>query len=268
MKKLLIFCQLFLFLNSSSSAQNNSSACGPIAPLCTPGHVYPPQGVWVGITWVQFAQINRTFNDTVGYMDNSCSDSTDLVQGNTYQITIITGQTYEDYIRVWLDFNNNGAFDTTEIIFADSAIVYYHSGYVTIPQTGVLHTPLRMRVASDHPFFPPVSACLPVQVGQYKDFTVYIDGHDAISESAEKNSLCVFPNPFSDKAVINAGNDLKLACNCTLRVYDVTGSLVKEEEITKPSTMMVNRDHLSPGLFYFCLYSENKMLGSGKFIVE
>jgi hypothetical protein len=268
MKHLLIFCFFLLFLKNNSSAQNSYSSCGPIAPLCTPGHVYPVQGVWSGITSFHFAQINRTFNDTVGYLDNSCSDSTDLVQGNTYQITIITGQTYEDYIRVWLDFNNDGAFDTTEMLFADSAIVYYHSGYITIPQTGILHTPLRLRVASDHPAFPPVNACLPVQIGQYKDFTVYMDGPDVISETVEKNSFSVFPNPFTDKAKISFIKNLNDVKNYILKIYDITGSLVKNVEYKDPSSIIIYRDYLSAGLFYFCLYDDMKYLGSGKFAVE
>jgi len=196
MKKLLIFCLLFLFLNHNSSAQNIYSSCGPIPPLCTPGHVNSQGGLGIGISLIEFAQINRTFSDTAGYMDYSCSDSTDLIQGNTYQFSAHTGQTYEERIRMWLDFNNDGAYDTTEIIFSDSAIVYSHWGYVTISQPGILNTPLRLRVASECFIYPPVNACLPVQNGCYKDFTVYLDGPDAISEAAEENSLSVFPNPF------------------------------------------------------------------------
>jgi hypothetical protein len=268
MKPLPIFCFLLLFLHNNSTAQDISfSSCGPIPPLCTPGRINS-QLTGIGMYYIHFAEIDRAFPNSTAYFDYSCSDSTNLIQGNTYEFIAHTGQTYEECIRMWLDFNNDGAYDTTEIIFADSAMVFTHSGYVTIQQAGLLNTPLRLRVASDYSIYPPVNACLDVQWGNYRDFTVYLEGPDAISETVARNSLSVFPNPFTDQAQIKFENDLKDIGNCTLKIYDVIGSFVKEETFINSGSMIINRDQLSAGLFYFCLYNEEKILGTGKFIIE
>jgi len=204
MKKNFTILVFLLLIHQITFAQSSSSFnCGPIPPLCSPGSVYPHTNLWVGLRWVKFGEIDRTSTDTSGYQDYTCTDSTTLIQGNVYQFIAHTGQTYEECLRVWIDFSNDGAFDTTEIIFADSAIVYSHGGYVTIPALGQINTPLRMRVGSDYSIYPDVNACLPVQYGNYFDFTVYFNGPDEISEVKNKGSISVFPNPFTYETQIN-----------------------------------------------------------------
>src|SRR5436190_17252306 len=94
-----IFSFLILFQQSISAQSTSAFSCGPIPALCSPGHVNPSTNFWIGIHYVQFAQINKTTSDTSGYQDYTCSDSTTLIQGNVYQFYAITDQTYEECIR-------------------------------------------------------------------------------------------------------------------------------------------------------------------------
>jgi len=264
-----IFTFLILFQQLTSAQNTSSFSCGPIPALCIPGHVFtPPQGsLTVGMTYVQFGQISRTHVDTAGYTDYTCSDSTTIIQGNVYQFIARTGQTYEECVTAWIDFSNDGDFDTTEIIFADSAIVYTHAGYVAIPVLGMINIPLRMRVASDYSIPPPINACQPVQYGNYMDFTIYFAGPDAITEY-QKSDLMVFPNPVTGDASITIQNLPDGLTRCYMKIYDAKGNLVSNELIDDPKAISIRRNQLSHGMFFFQLTSDSGFQSVGKFLVE
>ena len=269
-KHFTFFILLYLVQPMITSAQNTSSfSCGPIPALCSPGHVYTPQqaSLWVGLHNVHFGQINRSTTDTAGYQDYTCTDSTTVIQGNIYQFIAVTGQTYEECVRAWIDFNNDGSFDTTEIVFNDSAIVYMHAAYVTIPVIGQINTPLRMRVASDYSIYPPVNACLPVQYGNYLDFTIYFDGPDEVVEH-QPSALSVFPNPVNKDASITIENLPEGLTNVNLKIYDSKGTIISSEMFEDPKAIIIQPNQLSHGMFFYLVTSDSEFQSAGKFLVE
>lgn len=149
------------------------SVSGPIPASCSPATTG-----WccaMGITNVEFNTINNTSaNGNAGYEDFSCTANTIVTAGQSYLLGVTTGPTYQENVRVWIDYNNDGVFaPATEQVFASTALIN-HSGNVTIPFSTVLNTPLRMRVGSDYNMNPAPSPCTSVQYGQFEDYSVVV----------------------------------------------------------------------------------------------
>lgn len=83
------------------------------------------------------------------------------------------GSSYNEYWKIWIDFDANGTFDTGEEVFdsgsAGSAVV---NGTINIPTTATGST--RMRVVMRYNAAP--SACGSFNYGEVEDYTVTFDG--------------------------------------------------------------------------------------------
>ena len=102
--------------------------------------------------------------------DFTCEYSTDLIAGNYYNLELTNGGANKS---VWIDFNNDGTFQSTENIYSSSTGTALDSALVHINNsTTVYNTPLRMRVVSAYYSTP--SACLFTSNGQQYDYSVTI----------------------------------------------------------------------------------------------
>jgi hypothetical protein len=128
----------------------------------------------LGITNVLLGATNVP-NGDVTYADYT-STSVTFSQGlnSNCQITFGTGYTYNTYI--WIDFNNNYIFDSTELVFTGVSLATnpttYNASFV-MPATAALGSH-RMRIGtSDDPQTPP-NPCYSDVYGVTLDFTVNI----------------------------------------------------------------------------------------------
>jgi subtilisin-like proprotein convertase family protein len=105
---------------------------------------------------VTFNQINNSTSTSLnGYNDFSCSKTTTVDEGSTYQlsISIRAGGSGREFFEVWLDYDNDGVIDTGEIIHSGSTsstnTTATVNANITIPTTAVENTLLRMRVMGE-----------------------------------------------------------------------------------------------------------------------
>ena len=112
-----------------------------------------------------------------GYGDFT-SQSTDLEQGSEYELTVTTG--YGDqYIKVWIDYNQNGVFEEpAEIALAHFQPLPANGVYnftstetISIPASATLGA-TRMRIAMSRTEF--ADPCTPFGNGEVEDYTVTI----------------------------------------------------------------------------------------------
>ena len=103
-----------------------------------------------GITNVTFNTLNNnTSYVTNNYFDYSCCRGTTVTMGNAYTFSITTAYVWGEYVKVWIDYNNNGTFEIpSEVAFSDFAN-HTTGGMITIGNTMFFNQKLRMRVASD-----------------------------------------------------------------------------------------------------------------------
>ncbi|MFH1320906.1 MAG: PKD domain-containing protein, partial [Bacteroidota bacterium] len=177
---------------------------GPLTALCAPGIINPLYGL--GIFNVTFNTINKTTaSGDDGYQDYSCTEQTNVYAGQSYSISISTSTSYEENVRVWIDYNNDAVFDTiTELAFSSDDVMSNHAGTVIIPGTAALNTSLRMRVASDYAFGTPPSPCNDVMYGQVEDYAVVImeNTNPPIADfTADGTATCDGSINFTDMSV-------------------------------------------------------------------
>jgi len=142
---------------------------------CTPAY---STGTSAGdyITLVQLGSINNATGASASpYYTYYSSLSTDLTPGNPYTITLSPG-TYSsgNYIAVWIDFNQNGVFDTDEKLGTISIAPTPATGTIsfTVPLTATAGTTrMRVREVWSNSNFDP---CSTYSYGETEDYNVNI----------------------------------------------------------------------------------------------
>lgn len=130
----------------------------------------------IGIRNFTLQGINNTTSHNDGhYHDYSCSYFTTLESNKSYDVTITTTSTGSNTegASVYIDYNDNGTFETGELFVSFPAAPGTRTISGTTPATGiVLGKGLRLRVISDYAKIP-TSACNIDDSGQAEDYTIY-----------------------------------------------------------------------------------------------
>ncbi len=113
----------------------------------------------------------------VAYVDRSCQLRANLIQGQSYTLSVGT-TTNTQKVAVFIDYNNDGIFGSGEQVYAHTGTTSpeTHSTTYTVPSSGVTTcTPLRMRVIADFVTSTiPSNGCGALAYGQAEDFTVFV----------------------------------------------------------------------------------------------
>jgi hypothetical protein len=135
---------------------------------------------------------SRTFSSGNSYFDAGYVNETDnctaliyLQPGGTYSISASVFGFYSEQVRAYIDYNNNGTYDSGEQIFysgnmsTNSGSYPYpsSSGNFTVPVSATTGTTLRMRVINEVGTmygFNISSGCYSPTYGQTEDYPVYI----------------------------------------------------------------------------------------------
>lgn len=118
---------------------------------------------YYGVQQVDFNTLhvysNTSEADNAFYVDRTCNQSTTLIKGQSYLLTVTGSYLNPHYIKAFIDFNNDGDFnDAGENVLSD--LNGSSSVMVNIPTTGVpIYTPIRMRIVADNPGGTVPTAC-------------------------------------------------------------------------------------------------------------
>jgi hypothetical protein len=179
----------------------------PGAPTCGAGTITssnPSNTLNYGARNVTLNDLNYSSSGYNGdgnavYVDKSCTQRTTLTVGGSYTLSVTTGPGVEN-VRVYIDYNNNGQFVATELVYSHNGTTTNetHSTTYTVPvptvQAITTCTPLRMRVITDVSTNLVMSPCGPMTYGQIEDYSVYIKPsgtQGSVSISASPNPSCI-----------------------------------------------------------------------------
>jgi hypothetical protein len=143
---------------------NNANYCSLTASNCS----------YERITFVSFAGISKlTPNCGSGYSDFSISDRANVNSGNSYNLQISIANYQNEFLNVYIDWNNDGDFDDFNevIVMASGSSNTSFSTLVTVP-SGLSSAAVRMRVALRFGSAPLV--CGSYTYGDVQDYTVII----------------------------------------------------------------------------------------------
>lgn len=242
----------------------NAVITGPRATACYPATLAYCCGI--GVTNFTFGisggpQINNNSNDAVdGYVDYTCAAPNTFLTNYPYNISVSTGFTYAERVKIWLDLNDDGTLDpVTELIFSDSALTT-HTGTYSIPDVGtVLGSPLRMRVATDYVGNPSPTPCLDLQFGQIEDYSIFVSFYDGIEQFNREIGFSVYPNPYDQSASIEY--NLKNTSKVSVEVYNMMGSIVHSfaaGEVQSAGKHTYNFSGNASGVYYVKVTADGK----------
>lgn len=146
-------------------------------------------------------------NVTIGSISNTSGGCDDYYDGHTYFLTpswtVVKGQTYPFSVShgllaqecaIWIDYNNDGQFGTTEMVFSSNGTTLTHTGNITIPLSAATAT-VRVRVRSvDAIPFQSNEACINVQYGETEDYNMTIQAPPPLDVGA---TLLNSPSQFT-----------------------------------------------------------------------
>jgi hypothetical protein len=228
------------------------------AQYCSPSF---PSGCfsWRNQT-VSIDSINWTIGSSTCTVSDYTTDTAYLDAGSSYSMSVTNG----DWCgcAVWIDFDNNFAFDSIENLFhlytANQTNNY--SFNISIPPnvpTGIY----RMRViagwgtdcftVSGNGYGP----CGSYQYGNFDDFTVSINSLPTSAPDLTSNSTFIkaFPNPVSDFLTISIP-DWGRGNHAQLKLTEATGRLIQHIDVTTGNQVLDVRS-LAKGI-YFLNYAD------------
>ncbi len=155
----------------SGSLSNWSAVSSFYTGYCLPSST--SQASWVSAFNTTAGNTNITYtavSGTVGgYNNQSANLSASNYIGGTTNLSMTAGGPTCGF-AVWVDWNNNFLFETTERIFNTTGYVTTATGSFTVP-LGTANGSYRMRVVTDYNSSSPTNPCSALSRGEYVDFT-------------------------------------------------------------------------------------------------
>ena len=222
---------------------------------------------------VQIGTINNTSGNNNGY-GNYTAVSTNLSAGSSNTITISPkwiGASRTESYNIWIDFNKNGTFESTELVFTKSkSKASSVSGTINIPSSALTGT-TRMRVSMKYNALP--TACETFTIGEVEDYTINITSVAAKSseevvtventkEEITKLDFKLYPNPVKGDIAYLSGIENKNTTS--YRIYNLMGQQVADGLIENNA---VNVNALMPAI-YIIEVTDGNSAASKRFIKE
>ena len=179
--------------------------------------------------WIDLVRLNNLNNPSGndgGYKDNTSMTANLPYGSNTINISAgFSGSSYREYWRIWIDFDQNGTFDSNELVVSGSSRSSGTLGASFNVPTSALAGPTRMRVSMKYNSYQ--DPCETFSYGEVEDYTVIVGGNGAQGFTEGGNSLSgsemtLYPNPA--KHTLNIA--LLDATGENYVIYNVMGQVV------------------------------------------
>ncbi|UOU99775.1 M12 family metallo-peptidase [Chryseobacterium daecheongense] len=171
-----------------------------------------------------------------------------------------TGQQYVEGVTAWIDFNRDGNFSDTEIIFTSSpSVTTPVSGTFSVPANayaGGKNVIMRVMLAYSAQ---PGNGCEAYAYGEIEDYPVLIQqvlGTDDIIKN--NDGIQIYPNPATD--VLNV---TKVSDKASYKIYGTTGQLVGSGNVNSGK---INVSALVKGGYIITIEEKGKDVFTSKFI--
>jgi hypothetical protein len=247
---------------------NSLGATAPVAGFaapktaCLPAISFPastqdvgPRSIMIGSMKTSSGGYNGDGNKA--YLDRTCiQEAVALVGGVTYPIAVTTAGAVQS-VSVWIDYNDDGVFQSTELIFSDRGTLSYevHTGSFKVPATAVLNKNLRLRVKADNGTIS--GACDDVSEGQTEDYTAIISKAAQISEDDSKPVLTFSPNPAASHLHIEASGPVSSA------IYGMDGRLIKDLAQTRDADI----SEIPAGIYLITAKQDQQVVSMEKLVI-
>lgn len=204
------------------------------------------------IDLVSLRNVNNVTGTNAGY-----GNFTNLVANLPYGSNTITysagftGAAYTEFWSVWIDYNKNGTFETTEKVVATSSSSSANlASTFTVPTSAVAGN-TRMRVQMK--YNATSTACEAFSYGEVEDYTVNIGGpafnaivNTGVESDNEENvfEFKMYPNPVGNTLNIDMFDNREV----TFKIYNTMGQTINQGDLKQSE---INVSNLNSGLYIF-----------------
>ncbi len=256
--------------NNSSTIQFSTTGCGNCIDL----NYCDNKADDAAYEWIEkfdLGAFSNTSGTDGGYGDYT-SSQIDVNLGQTYNFTLTPGwanQQYDEYFRIWIDYNQDGTFADSEMVFDQGGENQnVQNGTITIPTTAMTgSTRLRVQMAYigiGQTSLPNV--CGSYTYGETEDYCLNIlDNSTSGISKLTNDQVFVYPNPSED--VLN----FQLLNNKVQKIELVTllGQNVSTVSVNDNKKIVISVKGLIPGTYFYRLIGdEGQFLGTGKVIIK
>lgn len=249
----------YTFSIKAKDAAGNISASSNVASITTSATAITycvSKGNAVTDEFIDYVGIGGIANTTAanaGYGNFTALTGNVPYGANTIQFSAgFTGTAYTEYWSVWIDYNQNGTFETTEqVATGSSSLSTILSSTFTVPTTA-LAGPTRMRVSMK--YNAAQTACETFSYGEVEDYTVNIGGAAIAGFNASfagdlgnENNIFDYtmsPNPANEFLNVKMADNR----NASFRVINYLGQQVESGKISENA---INVSKLGAGIYLF-----------------
>jgi hypothetical protein len=197
---------------------------GPVEASCYPFTEFSNPDY--GIIGVELNTINNVNLTVDGYENYTCSDTTWLKKNQNYTITVSTPPSINGNVRVYIDFNNDGIFQSPDelILISNNKLENHVATFMVPNNVDSVNKLLRMRVWTDvaSSVLPASNSisCSKPEYGQVEDYGILVNEAVGIRNSLSSN-INIFPNPSSGQLTVNL--ERKLNQDASIEIYNEIG---------------------------------------------
>ncbi len=208
-----------------------------------------------GIYRVEFGGIDNSSGgpkEEDPYMDFNCYRGT-IARSAYYPMKITTYHTSPVFTRVYIDWNNNGAFDVPEeLVMSTDNTLQYHYDTVYVPSSAVPNTPLRMRVVSAKATNnTPDVVCSGLRNGQIEDYSVVVTTGAGITTEKEI-VFNIYPNPADNYLFIESDYQVH-----TVQLVDLMGRVLMESNFE--NSIRIDLNNYPSGIYLIKLITNGNV---------
>ncbi|MDB0611917.1 M4 family metallopeptidase [Tenacibaculum maritimum] len=212
------------------------------------------RSIYEWIDYVSLGGMSHSSSSDGGYGDFT-SKVANVSQGSTNQLIVSAGfrnSSYTEFFTVWIDFNQNGVFESSEeVVSGSSRSSSNRRAEITIPSSAKLGS-TRMRVSMK--YNSKSTPCESFADGEVEDYTVNITAagsFNGIFEEIEGEPLAseavtnfmVFPNPATNFVQVKSNSNN----NLVYKIVNPIGQVVKTGKMKDDNGVDVSK--LEPGLY-------------------
>lgn len=211
----------------------------------------------------QLFQLGDIFNESQceGYGD-FMNISTELFQNSTNELTVTTG--YGDqYVKVWIDYNDDLEFTNEEIVVDDYILApgqgpgsYTETINLVIPENALVG-PHILRAKTNWAADVPDDPCSITTYGETEDYTVIIiESLMSLNENNLPLAPVIYPNPTDGKVTVDLKSTYK---NISVKLNDVLGRELFTKFYNEAQELHFSVNEPS-GVYFLKIATENKKL--------
>ena len=186
-----------------------------------------------------------------------------FVIGNTYAFSAIFNVAGGAGYGVWIDYNHNNTFETSEKVLGSTSTAFMNLGTTTISNNITIpvsassgNTRMRVRIVEDDMYTISFGASiLPCNAstsdtdvmdwGETEDYTINLTSVTGLNETMSMNQFQVYPNPATNSLSLSYNSPKEISYS----ILNILGEIVMKENLLS-SSKTIDISSLKEGVYF------------------